>query len=637
MTEPNGTDPDPGGRRARSASVLLLAVAFLTVSPFVALSQGWAGAEWVAMWATTTRTPLTLAAGLLQLAAPTLFVMLVLAAVGTWRRCQWSLPVGSIALLGSVLVVAGPLFGIGLASWLPLGRALALATIGVAAVMLWAARRGTRSGRTRLFVWGVAGYTLAAAAAVVLALVAGGLPGAPLISQVRSGPGVPERFAAPEQEQNPAMAAFPFAAIHNDAAQSDLYPGPVAIDPGTAELRTFTAGGGCASIAWDSTGNLVAVCVADAVTAHVIDPESMAGLASYRISDRPYSADFLTDFGGGGYMYLDHTDAIVTPTLRRTLLVLEQVRSGDSGAVAQRLELRPRVEFDLDSALVPGERATSALPDSSGRIWFVGQQGTVGFVQPDTGEVVSRQWPGEDIENSFAVGEDDDVYVVSSTALRRLTARGGDIEVQWEAAYDAGTELKPGQTSAASGTTPTLHGEGLVSIADNGEPTHVDVFATADGTRLCHLPVFAPGEGATENSLVALGDDLLIENNLGYGLLDVVGGHSTAAGLVRIDVDRDRGCAIGWRNDTIRIPSVVSKASAADGIALTYSKDESWWGADRWWITAVGLADGRIVWQRLAGVGSARNNHYAAIYLDPRGNVVVGTAMGIVALAAPRS
>lgn len=246
--------------------------------------------------------------------------------------------------------------------------------------------------------------------------------------------------------------------------------------------------------------------------------------------------------------------------------------------------------------------------------------------------MTGRQWPGEDIENSFATGAQDDVYVVTSKALRRLSAGPQGPEVVWASDYDVGIRRKPGQTSRASGTTPTLRGTDWVSIADNGETTHVDVFRRSDGVRVCHTPVFASGVGATENTLVAIGDDLLVENNYGYALFDVLGGHNTEAGLVRVNVDDAGNCAIGWRNDDLSIPSVVSKASAAGGIALTYAKEPTWWGADRWWITAVGLRDGRVAWQRQAGVGSARNNHYAAIYMSPQGDVVVGTVMGIVAM-----
>lgn len=115
----------------------------------------------------------------------------------------------------------------------------------------------------------------------------------------REGPGTPEPFTATEQPQNLAMAQFPFAGIHNDAAQTDLYPQALAIDPATAQLRTFFAGGGCASLAWDSAGNVAAVCVSDSVTAYVLNGRDLSELARYRLSDRPLTPDFLTDFGGG--------------------------------------------------------------------------------------------------------------------------------------------------------------------------------------------------------------------------------------------------------------------------------------------------------------------------------------------------
>lgn len=630
-----GVAGGPGGSRTqRVAAVLLVVTAVIAVPPVVAWGMLRSGSEWLAMWATTTRTPLTLVVGVLLLSAPAATLALIAAAVGAWRGLRWAAAVGWCALLAVAVVLVGPLSNVSLVSWLPGGRVVGLALALGAAILLLPLSRHGQPGQAGLLGWFGTGFLGCVGILAALGVVAGGLPGQPwpgLSSQLRLGSGTPAPFDAPMEAQNPDMAQFPYSAIHNDASQTDLYPSPLNVSPATAEVRSFAAGGGCASLAWDSAGNLAAVCVSDSVTAYVLDPESLTVLARYRISDRPFTADFFTDFGGGGYMYLNAADEIVTPTLRRTVLVLEQVRSDDG------LALRPRVEYDLSSALLTQEQPTSALPDSSGRIWFVGQLGTVGYIEPETGAVVSRQWPGEDIENSFATGDDNDVYVVSSAALRRLSAGPEGVQVQWEAQYDSGVRRKPGQTSRASGTTPTLHGDGWVSIADNGEPMHIDVFRQADGTRLCHLPVFGAESGATENSLVALGDDLLVENNYGYRLFGVIGGHSTEPGLARVNVDAQVGCSIAWTNPALRIPSVVSKASAASGVALTYTKDRDVWGVDRWWITAVGLGDGEIVWQRLAGVGPARNNHYAAIYISPEGEVFVGTVMGILSLKNPTS
>ena len=78
--------------------------------------------------------------------------------------------------------------------------------------------------------------------------------------------------------------------------------------------------------------------------------------------------------------------------------------------------------------------------------------------------------------------------------------------VAWRAAYDRGSEQKPGQLSQGSGTTPTLLPGGLVAITDNAEPRmHVVVLRRRTARRCASGPVFGDDEGATENSLVVVG------------------------------------------------------------------------------------------------------------------------------------
>ncbi len=93
-------------------------------------------------------------------------------------------------------------------------------------------------------------------------------------------------------------------------------------------------------------------------------------------------------------------------------------------------------------------------------------------------------------------------------------------QVRWAAAYDRGTRQKPGQLSQGSGTTPTLIGKDLVAITDNAEPRMNVLFYKRDGNArnrlLCKAPVFAAGASATENSLVAAGHSVIVENNYGY-------------------------------------------------------------------------------------------------------------------------
>ncbi len=170
--------------------------------------------------------------------------------------------------------------------------------------------------------------------------------------------------------------------------------------------------------------------------------------------------------------------------------------------------------------MVQGDKIVSAIPDFSGRIWFVTVTGVVGTVDPATGTVRSHA-TGEEIANSFGVDETGAVYVVTKTALYRFDARAdGSPAVTWREQYRNSGITKPGQVDAGSGTTPTVMAGGRVAITDNADPMNVVVYrkaARVTGRRLiCEQPVFAKGASATDNSLIAARDSLIVENNYGY-------------------------------------------------------------------------------------------------------------------------
>ena len=122
--------------------------------------------------------------------------------------------------------------------------------------------------------------------------------------------------------------------------------------------------------------------------------------------------------------------------------------------------------FDLATVgLLPADGSVeSALPDWSGRIWFVTEAGAVGFVDPRSGAGSIVRLAGESIGNSFAVDETGGVFVVSDHAIYRfdVDARGAPT-VTFREAYDRGTRKKPGQVNFGSGTTPTLLDGDLVA------------------------------------------------------------------------------------------------------------------------------------------------------------------------------
>lgn len=624
-----------GSRASAVVAVLVAAAAAAATSPVALATAFWVGGGAIASGA-RVGAPAYSFAGVLIVASASLVVIAWATIPGIVRGRRRPAVVALVALVAMGMLALTRAWQVVVASWVP--RPVALAAIGVAIVALAVALTRRRAPRDP--VVGVAPAVAGILGAYVLVAVIAALPGTgipqfprpPWVPQLQGEPTGGSPIAAAPAPQNPALAPGEWATIHNDSWMTDSYSRARLPDPASADVMSFFAGGDCASLLWNEQGNLVAVCVSPTeVRTYVLDPRTLEPLAEQRLASRALAADALTNFSGGGYAVLDASQRLVTPLPGG---VIGRFDGGD---------LAPLGTFDVMQALQPGEGITSVIPDWSGLLWFVGRTGTVGVLDPETGTARSLlSGPGGtpvDIENSFAVVEGG-AYVVTGAELLRLSIVEGAPEVVWRLPYDTGVRLKPGQTSRASGTTPTVFGEGgrYVAITDNADPRmHVIVYDVSGSApvELCAVPVFDEGRSATENSLIALGDSLIVESNYGYTVTAVAGGHSTVPGLARIDVSAG-GCAVAWESDDITIPSLVSKGLLADGSVLTYAKEPSLLGTDAWWFTAVDAQTGDVRWRRLAGIGPLLNNHYAAGYVGPDGSVFVGTISGVVALIAPR-
>jgi hypothetical protein len=570
--------------------------------------------------------------GLVQVLQLLLIVVLVACAPGLWagrRRAGVTATVAALVAAGLVWVI--PSSG---AWWVPVPRisvgVVAFAVVVPAVVI--ALRPGARAAGRPWGRWVALAIAVVAVFGGVLGAVRESVPSAPHTGPAFvAGPAwetPAQPMDAPAAPQNPWLAPGQGSTIHNDAWMTDAYTGYRLPDPRTAATRSFFAGGDCASILFSPDDRVIALCVSPVETRlHVLTPD-LRPLMSATLFRRPFRADFATNFSAGGYAVLDRDGHVLTPAPDGRILKL-----GVTGSEVARV-----AEYDVAASLQQDEAITSVLPDWSGALWFVGREGTVGVVDPVTGISAAIAFDGADIENSFALVDGGGAFVATSRELLRLAIEGGRPVVVWSQEYDAGSRRKPGQTSRATGTTPTVFAGGdLVTITDNADPRmNVLVFdarANATNRLLCAVPVFADGASATDNSLIAMGSSLFVENNYGYGLLALSGGRISTPGLARIDVDLGaRRCSLAWSNDDIVIPSVVSKGVALEGKVLTYTKTESVLGEDLWWFTAVDAATGEVAWQRLAGSGPLFNNHYAAIYASEAGAVYVGTVAGVAAL-----
>lgn len=464
---------------------------------------------------------------------------------------------------------------------------------------------------------------------------------------------------APAVPQNPWMASNPDSNGHHDSYMSDIYerPGPLGRSPRVRSAWLATLEGDPrfyppsdpvaipVIVAFDREGYIVAGVIkirsaegSAFVQLTLIHPETLATLAKFDLpAERVLSKGFRP---AGAYFYLDEQDRVVVGTKDNELWRVSHARDA-SGKWSFSHD--PEDTFSLASAIVQGDKLEAVVPDWAGRLWFTTKGGVVGLVDTNSGKIHHTEelkLAGERIVNSHAVDEDGGVYVVSTQAMYRFDAEADGVpQVTWREPYDAGTHVKEGQVDIGSGTTPTLMGGDYVAITDNGQPRmHVLVFRRArevTAPRLvCAQPVFQPGNASNENSLIATDRSIVVENNFGYKSpeKDTIHGRTTKAGIARVDVDEDGTCRTVWSNETISIPSVISKMSLANGLIYTYTKPKGPATTDAWYFTAVDFRTGEVVYHRLAGTGILYNNHYAGAYLGPDGGLYVGVLGGLVAM-----
>jgi hypothetical protein len=437
--------------------------------------------------------------------------------------------------------------------------------------------------------------------------------------------------------QNQFMAGDPDSNIHNDAWMTGAYPlrgGPLGQSLiATSEAKPPAV---CGSLAFDTRDRIVSVCPSAGVGPQIrlIDPNTLATIASYNLPAAPDPPGTKTyqNFSGGGYFFLDGQDQLWVPTKTDHIYVVGETADG------QGFELRR--DYDLTSVLdTANERITSALPDWSGRIWFVTKQnGKVGTVDRQTGAIRLIRLD-EEIENSFSVDRSG-VYIVSDKRMYRFRAKkDGTPKVVWSRVYPNSGIVKPSQVNAGSGTTPDVMKGGYVTITDNADPMNVVVYRIAKrlhGKRrvVCKVPVFNQGASATENSLITSGNSIVVENNYGYqDPFGLQSGAVTEPGFARVDINpKGKGCTKVWTNTTARAPSVVPKLSARTGLIYAYTRPPDPSGAEGYYWTAIDFRTGQTKWNRFAGAGLLFNNNYAGLSLGPNGTAYLGVIGGIISL-----
>jgi hypothetical protein len=277
----------------------------------------------------------------------------------------------------------------------------------------------------------------------------------------------------------------------------------------------------------------------------------------------------------------------------------------------------------------------------------------------------------EQIQNSFSVGSDG-VYIVTNVALYKfrfneetqrieLDPKWGPTYADGELLYENDRMVKPGHLNDGSGTTPTLVGDDFVAIVDNApEQVNLVVFRQEDGKLVSKLPLFEPGKGAVENSVVAYGTHLVVGNT--YGYTDPFSENETAGGIMRFDYDEAKGTyvhaadwpAVGHFDGKTATP----KLSTANGLLYVYHRDTEAPGHADWQLTALDFRTGwpvfsikgffdtksfddntmRIVRRMTLGKGDygrkVFNNIWGTFSFGPGNSIFIGTFRGYVRISS---
>lgn len=455
------------------------------------------------------------------------------------------------------------------------------------------------------------------------------LPSDLLVPRHIGGPATPRPIEHPPIPRNPHLAPNGASSMHNDSYSSDAYtgPGPLGKSP---KVTSATYGvRECATVTFDSEGRIEALCGSLlGFRMMLIDPASLQRISELKLPGRDLTSgrNPTSDICGGTYFFLTADDRAIA--LTTTNEIWEVLQDGD--------ELTQGRTWALGDEIGEEDCVVALTADWDNRYWFFTQQGRIGTLDPETGTVATIE-TGEGIYNSVSADETGGVYAVTTHAAYRFDAGSdGAPVVTWREELDRGTRKKPGQLSQGSGTSPTLIGDRWIAVTDNAEPRmNVLVYDRRTGIedRLhCSQPVFEDGASATENSLVAAGSSVIVENNYGYdGMLATTLGRTTSPGISRVMIDPD-GCHLAWTNDS-SAPTSVAKVSLANGLLYAYTKPKRIDLIDAWYLTAIDVHTGETAWSRLTGTGPQWNNHYAAISLGPDGSAYIATIAGLVRIA----
>jgi hypothetical protein len=279
----------------------------------------------------------------------------------------------------------------------------------------------------------------------------------------------------------------------------------------------------------------------------------------------------------------------------------------------------------------------------------IGAKGGVLQINKDkTHQLFLKVFSDENITNNFAIDPDDGIYILTNKHAWKLKFDGNELNVIWSTPYEPGDPIPSfpcddttsddlcalGAIQASvkfgdgSGTTPTLIGKNreYVAFADGARPMRIIVLRTADGSAVpVDEPVPIPDpQTQTENTISACGYKFAIESNYTKGLAgyEIVGDYGSESVKLK------------WRNTEIFSPNVVPLSSCASNTFYVYEVQggDSWSGEAEWYVTALDLTSGELLWRQFIGKGLQYNSLYAPLSIDDKGRMYIGLFGGFMRL-----
>lgn len=455
--------------------------------------------------------------------------------------------------------------------------------------------------------------------------------------------------------QNPFLAPNPYGYVHNDTWNSDTLDiaAPLGRDPEIFSSTLvpprqypFLYMGG--TIAFDSHGRMVLITLGYLESfVMLVDPVSLAVVSFFDLQGGDESSSV-----GTSYFYIDDSDRVTVVNGPSKIMTLREAGT-ETRPVLERV---PEREYDLARLVPPpvpvDDRLAGIMVDWQGRIWF--QTAGAGTQPPRVGLIDPASYPDvkwvnllprERISNGLAITKTG-AYVLTSERMYELAA-GPDNQpyVVWSELYDNTGQLKPGQYSLGSGTSPTILGNGkYVAITDNAVPMKMVVYRTGSKLRpnenrvVGQIPVFEnqPG-GAAESSVIGSGLSLIVENNYGYySDFDANGGLVTTPslpGVERIDISPDgQSLRRVWRNDEV---AATTTAHMSTRTGLIYTVARQYDPQNQLYVyywTAIDFRTGRTVWQKMAGTEYNFDSWYGSTAIGPTGAIYLPVYGGLMGL-----